>query len=253
MNNYRNKSIVLTSICSIGLASISLAQDSNPLRESNQVSEKAVVPQISFLLDPDNQISVPQNIPYENLLETEKQSIDHTELESPSNIESPQDSAINSKATNKDEFLPQALDIIREFEGFREQAYVDTDGTPVIGYGLSRVDGRKVNLGDRISVAKADSVLTKEVQHLQDKIESMVQVELNSNQLSALTSFAFNVGIYGLESSTLLKKLNTGDYLGAAAEFTRWNKATIRGRKIPLAGLTRRREAEKQLFLKGDN
>ena len=78
----------------------------------------------------------------------------------------------------------------------------------------------------------------------------MVTVELNSNQLSALSSFAFNVGIYGLQSSTLLKKLNTGDYLGAANEFPRWNKATIRGIKRPLAGLTRRREAEKQLFLK---
>ena len=251
MNNYRNKSIVLTSICSIGLASISLAQDSNPLKDSHQISEKAVAPKISFLLDPDNQISVPQNIPYENLLDTEIQDIDHTKSKNPANTENSQDNAINAKATNKEEFLSQALDIIREFEGFREKAYVDTDGTPVIGYGLSRVDGRKVNLGDRISVAKADAVLNTEVQHLREKIESMVKVELNSNQLSALTSFAFNVGIYGLESSTLLKKLNTGDYLGAAEEFTRWNKATIRGRKTPLAGLTRRRKAEKQMFLKG--
>ena len=146
--------------------------------------------------------------------------------------------------------VSQALNIIREFEGFREQAYIDTDGTPVIGYGLSKVDGRKIQLGDRISVAKADAALRKQVLHLQEQIKSMVKVELNSNQLSALSSFAFNVGINGVKRSTLLKKLNAGDYVGAANEFPRWNKAHVRGQLVPLAGLTRRREAEKQLFLK---
>ncbi len=120
----------------------------------------------------------------------------------------------------------------------------------MIGYGLSKVDGRKIQLGDRISVAKADAALRKQVLHLQEQIKSMVKVELNSNQLSALTSFAFNVGIHGVKRSTLLKKLNAGDYVGAANEFPRWNKAHVRGQLVPLAGLTRRREAEKQLFLK---
>ncbi len=149
----------------------------------------------------------------------------------------------------KEEFLSQALKIIQEFEGFREQAYIDTDGTPVIGYGLSKVDGRKIQLGDRISVTKADAALRKQVLHLQEQIKSMVKVKLNSNQLSALISFAFNVGIHGVKRSTLLKKLNAGDYVGAANEFPRWNKAHVRGQLVPLAGLTRRREAEKQLFL----
>ena len=160
------------------------------------------------------------------------------------------DEVVSFLEPKTEDFLPQALAIIRKFEGFREQAYVDTDGTPVIGYGLSKVDGRKVQLGDTISVAKADAVLSKQLLELEEQIKSMVTVELNSKQLSALSSFAFNVGIYGLESSTLLKKLNVGDYAGAANEFTRWDKATIRGRKVTLAGLTRRREAEKQLFLK---
>ena len=97
--------------------------------------------------------------------------------------------------------------------------------------------------------SKADAALKKQVLHLQEQIKSMVKVKINSNQLSALISFAFNVGIHGVKRSTLLKKLNAGDYVGAANEFSRWNKAHVRGQLVPLAGLTRRREAEKQLFL----
>ena len=246
MNKYRNTSIVLTSICSIGLASITLAQDNNQLKYQQNNLQEITVPDISKLLNSDNQLSVTGISSYQKL--SDKNNV--IEATNILKTGSSQEEVVTLLKPQTEDFLPQALDIIREFEGFREQAYVDTDGTPVIGYGLSKVDGRKVRLGDRISVAKADSVLSKQVLELQEQIESMVKVELNSNQLSALSSFAFNVGIYGLESSTLLKKLNAGDYFGAANEFTRWNKATIRGNKMPLAGLTRRREAEKQLFLK---
>ena len=245
MKKYRNTSVILTSICSIGLASITLAQDSNQLKYQQNNIQGITAPDISKLLGSDNQLSIKGISSYEKL------SGKNNLIEAANILEtdSSQDEVISLLKPQTEDFLPQALAIIREFEGFREQAYVDTDGTPVIGYGLSKVDGRKVRLGDRISVAKADSVLSQQVLDLQEQIESMVTVELNSNQLSALSSFAFNVGIYGLQSSTLLKKLNAGDYSGAANEFTRWNKATIRGIKRPLAGLTRRREAEKQLFL----
>ncbi len=246
MNKYRDTAIALTSICSIGLASISLAQDRNNLKY-DQNFEETTAPKISSLFNADDKISVTTISAPEKLFD---KNINSVEVESLLTTESSLELVATSSKPNIEEFLPQALDIIREFEGFREQAYVDTDGTPVIGYGLSKVDGRKVRLGDRISVAKADAVLSQQVLNLQKQIESMVKVELNSNQLSALTSFAFNVGIYGLESSTLLKKLNAGDYSGAANEFPRWNKAHVRGQKVPLAGLTRRREAEKQLFLK---
>ncbi|ELS04063.1 phage-related lysozyme (muraminidase) [Xenococcus sp. PCC 7305] len=254
MNKYRNTSIILTSICSIGLASISLAQESNQLKFKQQNLEEITALDISNLFVDDNQSSVTGINAQGKLLHDKQHSIGKIKLENASATENPDDSSRDEVVTlvepKPGELLPQALDIIREFEGFREQAYVDTDGTPVIGYGLSKVDGRKVRLGDRISNAKANTVLSKEVLILQEQISSMVTVELNSNQLSALSSFAFNVGIYGFQSSTLLKKLNAGDYEGAANEFVRWNKAHIRGKKVPLAGLTRRREAEKQLFLK---
>ena len=143
----------------------------------------------------------------------------------------------------------KTLELIREFEGFRSQAYFDTDGTPVIGYGLSKVAGKKVQMGDRLSVEEAESALAAEVHTIQEQIQSIVEVELNSHQLGALTSFAFNTGFYGLKNSTLLRKLNAGDHYGAANEFLRWNKASVGGALVPLAGLTRRRQAEKELFL----
>ena len=76
-------------------------------------------------------------------------------------------------------------------------------------------------------------------------VASLVKVTISDNQFAALVSFAFNVGSTALKNSSLLKKLNAKDYAGAANEFAKWNKG---GGKV-LAGLTRRREAERQLFL----
>ena len=150
---------------------------------------------------------------------------------------------------NPELILSKTIELIREFEGFRSHAYRDTDGTPVIGYGLSKIAGKRVRMGDRIAVHQAEAALKAEIQAIQAKIKSIVKVELNDYQLGALTSFAFNTGFYGLKNSTLLRKLNAGDHHGAANEFLRWNKAHSGGRLVPLAGLTRRRQAEKQLFL----
>lgn len=76
-------------------------------------------------------------------------------------------------------------------------------------------------------------------------VSDLVKVPLNQNQFDALVSFAFNLGLGNLKSSTLLKKLNASDYIGASKEFERWNRA---GGKV-LNGLTRRRIAERDLFL----
>ncbi|MNQ87056.1 Lysozyme RrrD [compost metagenome] len=76
-------------------------------------------------------------------------------------------------------------------------------------------------------------------------VEQSVVVLFTQEQFDALVSFTYNLGINALKGSTLLRKLNSGDYEGAADEFLKWNKA---GGKI-LSGLTRRREAERMLFL----
>lgn len=143
----------------------------------------------------------------------------------------------------------KAVALIKEFEGFRSQAYWDTDGTPVIGYGLSKIEGKSVNIGDRIEQTEADLALEKQLKTIQTQIEQTVEVKLNAHQLGALASLAFNVGFDGLKNSTLLRKLNDRDYSGAANEFLRWDKANVGGRLIALAGLSRRRQAEKELFL----
>ena len=179
--------------------------------------------------------------------------------EEPSNIKeqlqkSDTPTAKKDRATTKIATLakPQpaeAIALIKEFEGFESQAYIDTNGMPVIGYGLSQVAGQPVQMGDRISPQQADLALKAHLQEIYRELDRIIQVRLSDRQLSAIASIAFNVGINSIERSTLVKKVNAKDYHGAANEFLRWNKAHVRGTLVQLPGLTRRRQAERELFL----
>lgn len=142
-----------------------------------------------------------------------------------------------------------AVNLIKEFEGFKDYAYIDTDGTPVIGYGLSRIGGVPVQIGDRISPSQADVALNAHLQEIQQELDKVVKVKLSDRQFSALASISFNVGVGAIKSSTLLRKINAQDYAGAADEFLRWDKANLRGRLVQMPGLARRRSAERELFL----
>ena len=138
------------------------------------------------------------------------------------------------------------INLIKQFEGCRLTAYQDSVGVWTIGYGWTQsVDGNPVAKGMVITQQKADDLLKQGVVQYENGVNSLVKVQLNQNQFDALVDFAYNLGVNALRGSTILKKLNTGDYAGAANEFTKWNKA---GGK-ELAGLMRRREAEKSLFL----
>ena len=141
------------------------------------------------------------------------------------------------------------INLVKECEGFRSAAYIDTNGVPVIGYGQSKINGKRVKMGQSISQAKADAYLEKELHQIQLLVLSKVKVKLTPNQLGALTSLVYNTGAGILTRSTLIRKLNAGDYAGAAREFPRWNKAHQGGKLVPLAGLTKRRLAEQKLFL----
>ena len=139
-----------------------------------------------------------------------------------------------------------AFDMIKKFEGYSATAYPDpgTGGEPfTLGYG--HTDRGKVKLGDVCDEPQADYWLRQDVQTAVDGVNRLVTVPLTQNQFDALVDFSYNVGLGNLERSTLLKKLNSGDYEGAANEFPRWNKANGK----VMNGLTRRREAEKALFL----
>ena len=158
-------------------------------------------------------------------------------------------SIVSSTASANLEVLPDAINLVKYYEGFRANAYIDTSGGAVIGYGLSKVDGKRVSLGQYITQAQADVALERELQRIQQMVLASVKVDLNPNQLGALTSLVYNAGTRILTNSTLIRKLNAGDYAGAAREFPRWNKAHQGGRLVAFPGLTKRRLAEQQLFV----
>jgi lysozyme len=132
------------------------------------------------------------------------------------------------------------LPLIKLFEGCKLTAYLCPANVWTIGWG--RTTG--VKRGQTITQAQADRWLEEEYDAFERQVRASVKVPINENQLGALVSFAYNVGIGALRSSTLLRLLNAGDYTGASAQFARWNKA---GGRV-LRGLTRRREAEAKLF-----
>lgn len=134
----------------------------------------------------------------------------------------------------------KGLELIKHFEGLRLQAYQCSAHVWTIGYGHTA----GVQPGDSVTTEQADSLLRQDIEESERSIARYVTVPLNNCQFDALASFTFNLGAGNLRASTLLKKLNAGDYSGAAEEFPRWVSAG--GKKLP--GLARRREAEKALF-----
>jgi lysozyme len=133
------------------------------------------------------------------------------------------------------------IELIKSFEGCRLNAYLDAVGIPTIGYGSTTA----VKMGDTISQDEAETLLRHDLVRFEECINEHVDVDLNQNEYDALVCFAYNVGCNAVRNSTLLRLLNGGDFKGAALQFKRWDKA---GGK-PLAGLTRRRQAESELFL----
>ena len=138
------------------------------------------------------------------------------------------------------------LELIKEFEGFSANAYLCPAKIPTIGYGNTFwEDGRKVKLGEQISKTNALELLELVAnKDFADKIFPLIKVKVSQNQFDAMVSLAYNIGVGNFSKSTLLKKVNSGDFDGASNEFLKWNKS---GGK-ELLGLTRRREREKDLF-----
>lgn len=139
--------------------------------------------------------------------------------------------------------------LIKTFEGLSTKAYLDTGDVPTIGYGHTA----GVNPGDIITEAEALRMLKGDlaaVGRAIDRRAAMDGIRLNQNEFDALCSFAFNLGAGRLFGSTLWRKLKAGDRAGAADQFPRWNHGKDRkGNTIVIAGLTRRRNAERALFL----
>ena len=141
----------------------------------------------------------------------------------------------------------RGIEMVKSFEGLALRPYVCAGGVNSVGYGatVSRTGG-PIDLDmEPISETEAEALLLRDLESSEGWVSRLIKTALTENQYSALTSFTFNVGAGALQRSTLRMKLNRSEYQGAAEEFPKWRMA---GGRI-LAGLVRRRAAERTLFL----
>lgn len=140
----------------------------------------------------------------------------------------------------------KGVDLICEFEGKRLSAYDDGVGVWTIGFGTIKYpDGVRVEKGDTCTLEQAKEYMRHDLIEFEHTVNSSVKVQLNQNQFDALVSLAYNIGSSAFKSSTLVNKLNIGDYQGAADQFNVWINAG--GKRMQ--GLVNRRDREKLLFL----
>ena len=137
----------------------------------------------------------------------------------------------------------KGIEYIKLKEGVRLKSYQDIVGVWTIGYGHTKT----ARSGQEITLKQAHELLMQDINEHNKFIDKYVKVELSQNQYDALSSFVFNLGGGALQKSTLLKKLNAGDYEGAANELLRWDKAG--GKQV--RGLTIRRQEERDMFIGG--
>jgi lysozyme len=137
-------------------------------------------------------------------------------------------------------YSKDGMNLTKDFEQCRLMPYLDGGGVPTDGWGNTH----HVKMGVRITQEKADSDLLANVQDAVDAVNDYVTVALTQKQFDTLVDFTFNVGVQAFKTSTLLKKLNAGDYQGAHDQFDRWNMDN--GKVIN--GLQRRRDAEQSLW-----
>lgn len=138
----------------------------------------------------------------------------------------------------------KGLALIKSFESLQLKAYQCPAGVWTIGYGHTK----GVKQGDVIDEKQADQFLKEDCIEAEKAVNAQ-NLTLSQNQFDALVSFVFNVGVGNFQTSTLLKKakLNAADPT-IADEFAKWNKARVKGVLSVLNGLTRRRQAESDLY-----
>jgi lysozyme len=139
----------------------------------------------------------------------------------------------------------KGLLLIKEFEGLRLAAYLCPANVWTVGYGHTSAAGPpNVHSGMRITQAEADAILRRDLVRYESAVSRLVKVPLNQSQFDAMSSFCFNVGEGALGKSTLLRKLNRGEYGAVPAELMKWTRGG--GKELP--GLVRRRRAEAKLW-----
>lgn len=143
------------------------------------------------------------------------------------------------------------IDLIKQFEGLRTTAYVDPVGILTIGYGTTSAAGvGTITKGMTITAERAEEMLVDSLPKYEAGVMRALKRSPNENQFSAMVSFAYNVGEGAFAGSSVCKMFNAGNLQGAADAFRLWKYGTVNGKKIVLDGLVKRREAERQLFLR---
>lgn len=141
----------------------------------------------------------------------------------------------------------KGLELIKQFEGLSLTPYVCAGGINTIGYGNTYyTNGKKVTLQDKpITKQQAEELLKFSLYTYEKAVDSFCRDDISQSQFDALVSFAYNLGTGALQKSTLIKKVNANPKdVTIADEFLKWNKANGR----VLAGLTKRRQAEANLY-----
>ena len=150
-------------------------------------------------------------------------------------------------SADKMDISAEGLKLIQSFEGLRLKAYDDGVGVWTIGYGTIKYpNGVKVKSGDVCTESQANEYMKHDLEGFVSAVNKLVTVPLKQNQFDALVSLMYNIGQTNFANSTLLKKLNTGNYKDAAAQFNVWNRA---GGRV-MQGLINRRAAERKVFEK---
>jgi lysozyme len=132
------------------------------------------------------------------------------------------------------------LELLKTWEGCELESYPDVGGVWTVGYGHTKTAHPNMT----ITQDEADRLLDEDLSVFADAVEKAVKVPLSDNQFAALVVFAYNVGQGAFRKSTLLRKLNEGDYSAVPPQLMRWNK--VQGKEV--RGLTNRRAAEVKLW-----
>lgn len=139
----------------------------------------------------------------------------------------------------------EAVYLVANAEDCRLTAYQCTANTWTIGWG----ETEGIQPGMTWTADQADEVFNRELNKFAHQVEACLEKYASPNQLGAMTSLAYNIGINGFKRSSVLRAHNAGDNAAASRAFHLWNKARVNGALVPLAGLTARRAAESALYL----
>jgi lysozyme len=140
------------------------------------------------------------------------------------------------------------LKLIKEFEGCELKAYLDSVGVWTIGYGHTK----GVKRGMTITKAEADRIFEEDINIFARGVDDVIDNEISDNEFAACVALAFNIGLSAFSRSSVLRAINRGDFQSAADHFLDWNKGKVKGKLQVIRGLTRRRQAERKLFLTPD-